>query len=189
MDFANTARPESDPAGTLGSWRELIDFLELRGAVSRSEGAALRAMGEQDARACAAALERALSLRETIRAMLAAMADRRTLKVEWIAALNQVMVWGAGSARLDRRANGWQLAFTPSSAEPFWALAPIGRSMADLVAQGRGREIKRCANPRCVLYFRDRSRAHRRRWCSMAVCGNRMKVAAHARRHGRRRST
>jgi predicted RNA-binding Zn ribbon-like protein len=80
------------------------------------------------------------------------------------------------------------LGFTPMSAEPFRALAPIARSMADLVSQGRRAEIKRCANPRCVLYFRDRSRAHRRRWCSMAVCGNRMKVAAHARRHGRRRS-
>jgi predicted RNA-binding Zn ribbon-like protein len=188
VDFANTARLEGDPAGTLGSWRELIDFIELRGAVSRSESAALRAMGEQDARTCAATLDRALSLRETIRAMLAAMADRRTLRAEWIAAVNQALVWGAGSARLERRASGWQLGFTPMSAEPFRALAPIARSMADLVSQGRRAEIKRCANPRCVLYFRDRSRAHRRRWCSMAVCGNRMKVAAHARRHGRRRS-
>jgi predicted RNA-binding Zn ribbon-like protein len=60
--------------------------------------------------------------------------------------------------------------------------------MAGLAASPAGSQIKRCANPRCVLYFRDTSRTRRRRWCSMAVCGNRMKVAAHARRHGRRRS-
>jgi predicted RNA-binding Zn ribbon-like protein len=71
--------------------------------------------------------------------------------------------------------------------EPLRALAPIARSIADLIAQGGGVRIRKCANPRCVLYFRDTSRTGRRRWCSMAVCGNRMKVAAHIRRHGRYR--
>jgi predicted RNA-binding Zn ribbon-like protein len=186
IDFANTAGPASDPG--LSSWRELVDFVELRSAVSRSDCAALRAMGERDARACTVALDQALALREVVRALLGAMADRRAPKAEWIAVINQALVWGAGSPRLERRAGGWQLGFIPSWTEPRRALAPIARAMADLVAQGRGVEIKRCANPRCVLYFRDRSRAHRRRWCSMAVCGNRMKVAAHARRHGRRRA-
>jgi len=63
----------------------------------------------------------------------------------------------------------------------------VARALALLIAGGPGAGVRRCANPACVLYFRDRSRARRRRWCSMAVCGNRMKVAAHARRHGRRR--
>jgi predicted RNA-binding Zn ribbon-like protein len=147
----------------------------------------LRAMGERDARACAAALDQARALRDTVRDVLGALAARRALKAEWIAAINQALVWGAGSLRLERQGRGWQLGFIPSWTEPFRALAPIARAAADLVAQPRGGEIKRCANPRCVLYFRDRSRAHRRRWCSMAVCGNRMKVATHARRHGRRR--
>jgi predicted RNA-binding Zn ribbon-like protein len=187
IDFANTIGPAANPSGGLGSWRDLVDFLELRAAVTRSESAALRKMGERDARACAAALDQALTLRESVRALLGAMADRRALKAEWIAAINQALVWGAGSPRLERGDGGWRLGFIPSWTEPFRALAPIAWAMAALVEQGRRVEIKRCANPRCVLYFRDRSRAHRRRWCSMAVCGNRMKVAAHTRRHGRRR--
>jgi predicted RNA-binding Zn ribbon-like protein len=187
VDFANTAGSEGDAAGGLESWRDLVDFIELHGAVSRSEGAVLRAMGERDARACVAALDQARALRETARDVLAAMAGRRALKAQWIAAINQALVWGAGSARLERGVRGWQLGFVASWTEPFRALAPVARAIADLVARGQGHEIKRCANPRCVLYFLDRSRARRRRWCSMAVCGNRMKVAAHARRHGRRR--
>lgn len=187
IDFANTARPEGDPAGALRSWRDLVDFLELRGAVSRSEAGALRTMGERDARACAAALEQALDLRETVRAVLSAMAARRPLQADWVAAINQALVWGAGSERLERDARGWRVGFSPSWTEPFRALAPIARSIAGLAVLGRGTEVRKCANPRCVLYFRDRSRARRRRWCSMAVCGNRMKVAAHARRRGRRR--
>jgi predicted RNA-binding Zn ribbon-like protein len=187
VDFANTAGAGGDPAGGLESWRDLVDFIELHGAVGRSEGAMLRAMGERDAGACAAALDQARALRDTVREVLGALAARRPLKAEWIAAFNQALVWGAGSFRLERRGSGWQLGFIPSWTEPFRALAPIARAVADVVAQRRGGEIKRCANPRCVLYFRDRSRARRRRWCSMAVCGNRMKVATHARRHGRRR--
>jgi predicted RNA-binding Zn ribbon-like protein len=179
VDFANIVGAGGDLAGGLESWRDLVDFIELHGAVGGSEGAMLRAMGERDARACAAALDQARALRDTVRDVLGALAARRALKAEWIAAINQALVWGAGSLRLERQGRGWT--------EPFRALAPIARAAADLVAQPRGGEIKRCANPRCVLYFRDRSRAHRRRWCSMAVCGNRMKVAAHARRHGRRR--
>ena len=38
-------------------------------------------------------------------------------------------------------------------------------------------------NDECRLFLLDRSRAHRARWCSMAVCGNRNKVASFARRH------
>lgn len=189
VDFANLAGVDGDPAGGLDSWRDLVDFVELHGAVSRAEGAALRAMAERDAQACAAATDESRALRDTAREVLAALAGRRAIKAEWIATINRVLVWGAGASRLERRARGWQLGFVPSWTEPFRALAPIARALADLVAHGEGDQIRRCANPRCSLYFRDRSRAHRRRWCSMAVCGNRMKVAAHARRHGRRRGS
>lgn len=41
------------------------------------------------------------------------------------------------------------------------------------------RRVHRCANPACVLLFLDVSKAGRRRWCDMAVCGNRAKAAAH----------
>jgi predicted RNA-binding Zn ribbon-like protein len=37
--------------------------------------------------------------------------------------------------------------------------------------------IRRCEHPECVLWFYDRTKAHKRRWCSMALCGNRHKVA------------
>ncbi|HEU4437710.1 MAG TPA: CGNR zinc finger domain-containing protein [Methylomirabilota bacterium] len=187
IDFANLRGVDGDPAGGLGSWRDLLDFLELHEAVSRSEGRALRAMAERDARGCEAALDQARSLRQTVRDVVSTLSRRRALQAQWIAAVNQALAWGAGWPRLERGADGWQPGFVPACEEPVRALAPIARAVADLIARGRGEAIRRCANPRCSLYFRDRSRGRRRRWCSMAVCGNRMKVAAHARRHGRRR--
>ncbi|MGF7031144.1 putative RNA-binding Zn ribbon-like protein [Paenibacillus mucilaginosus] len=43
-------------------------------------------------------------------------------------------------------------------------------------------KLKRCENPACILYFYDNSRNQSRRWCSMAGCGNRIKVGLHYKR-------
>lgn len=37
--------------------------------------------------------------------------------------------------------------------------------------------IHQCENPDCILFFYDNSKNHKRRWCSMKTCGNRMKAA------------
>ncbi|GAA2441343.1 CGNR zinc finger domain-containing protein [Actinomadura vinacea] len=39
--------------------------------------------------------------------------------------------------------------------------------------------IKACAHSDCILHFYDTSQNGTRRWCSMAVCGNRAKAARH----------
>ena len=36
--------------------------------------------------------------------------------------------------------------------------------------------LKHCEHKDCVLWFYDKTKAHKRRWCSMKVCGNRHKV-------------
>ena len=186
VDFANTVSRGPEGAEMLGSWRALIDFLELRGGLGRDEGAALRAMAAADARGCAVALDRAHALRATAREVLATLAARRPVPAAMVEQVNEALGWGLGAGRLVRQGPGWGLAHAPSVGGPLRALAPMARALAQLIVAGRGSGIRRCANPACALYFRDRSRARRRRWCSMAVCGNRMKVAAHTRRHGRR---
>jgi predicted RNA-binding Zn ribbon-like protein len=188
VDFANTVFSPGDSTGSLHSWLDLIDFLELRGGLVPGDGAMLRAMGATEARRCAAAFAQALRLRETIRAMLGAMASKRPMRAQWVGEVNEALETGVGASRLLRQDTGWRLGLSPGPAGPLQALAPIARAIAELVVSGRTVEIGKCANPRCLLFFRDRSRTRRRRWCSMAVCGNRMKVAAHLRRHGRRRS-
>jgi predicted RNA-binding Zn ribbon-like protein len=39
--------------------------------------------------------------------------------------------------------------------------------------------LRPCANDECALFLVDRSKANTARWCSMAVCGNRMKARRH----------
>jgi predicted RNA-binding Zn ribbon-like protein len=61
-------------------------------------------------------------------------------------------------------------------------LFPIANAMAQLVCEEDFRHVKACEGPRCTLIFLDRTRGHARRWCSMLVCGNRAKQAAHRQR-------
>ncbi|MFJ4467934.1 CGNR zinc finger domain-containing protein [Streptomyces sp. NPDC089424] len=42
--------------------------------------------------------------------------------------------------------------------------------------------LRPCANPECRLFLIDRSKTNKARWCSMAVCGNRMKARRHYQR-------
>jgi predicted RNA-binding Zn ribbon-like protein len=50
-----------------------------------------------------------------------------------------------------------------------------------LAKRGPGR-LRPCANDECRLFLIDRSKANTARWCSMAVCGNRMKARRHYQR-------
>jgi predicted RNA-binding Zn ribbon-like protein len=50
-----------------------------------------------------------------------------------------------------------------------------------LAKHGSGR-LRPCANDECRLFLIDRSKANVARWCSMAICGNRMKARRHYQR-------
>ncbi len=58
-------------------------------------------------------------------------------------------------------------------------LQPIAEAMAEVVTSADFSLVKHCEGASCTLCFYDTTRRHARRWCSMAVCGNRAKQAAH----------
>ena len=62
----------------------------------------------------------------------------------------------------------------PRRALARWAAALARFPQAAMLHQRRA-----CAGAACTLVFLDGTRSHARRWCSMAVCGNRAKAAAH----------
>lgn len=57
-------------------------------------------------------------------------------------------------------------------------IALVAMQVALLVTTEQPALVKRCAGPACTLWFLDRTKAHRRLFCSAAVCGNRAKVTA-----------
>jgi predicted RNA-binding Zn ribbon-like protein len=67
---------------------------------------------------------------------------------------------------------------------------PVAEAAVDLLATGDFNLVKRCEDHTCVRWFLDQTKSHRRRWCSMELCGNRHKVAAYrARRRDQRVSS
>jgi predicted RNA-binding Zn ribbon-like protein len=66
-------------------------------------------------------------------------------------------------------------------------LLPIAEALARFVCSGDLTYVKACEGPMCTLFFADHTRSRARRWCSMSICGNRAKQAAHRRRLKRKR--
>jgi len=63
------------------------------------------------------------------------------------------------------------------------AFGPLLDDIVTLLTTADRSRIRKCAN--CVLHFYDTSKKGTRRWCSMQMCGNRLKVAAYAARQRR----
>ena len=64
---------------------------------------------------------------------------------------------------------------------------PLVDAAADLICNYDFKLIRSCEGSACCLMFLDRTKAHARRWCSMAVCGNRAKAEAHRARTAQKR--
>lgn len=61
-------------------------------------------------------------------------------------------------------------------------LSLLARDAVELFAGPQSGLVKQCHSEACTIFFIDTSRAGDRRWCSMAACGNRAKVAEFRRR-------
>jgi predicted RNA-binding Zn ribbon-like protein len=58
--------------------------------------------------------------------------------------------------------------------------APIVDATGDLLVEAESPRIRKCEL--CVVHFFDTSKKGSRRWCSMNICGNKLKVASYQRR-------
>ncbi|HYX00173.1 MAG TPA: CGNR zinc finger domain-containing protein [Candidatus Elarobacter sp.] len=178
VDFANAT-----PLNANLSWERLILFLESTDIVSSERGAHLLSLPQSDLQAAQALLQKAWRLGSALRKVFAAMIRKQRILAEWIAPINEILRITEGHDELVGQDNSWKIEFVAREGGLDWLLAAVARSGAEIVAEGARARLRVCANPGCGMFFYDNSRTRRRRWCSMAVCGNRSKVAAFARNH------
>ncbi len=178
LDFVNTMPTHSEL-----SWNGLILFLEVARVVSSERGAQLLALPQSDPQAAEGLLLKARRLRASLRKAFTAMHRKQKITVELVEPVNEILRITEGHDELVYENGAWRIEFIAREGGLDWLLAAVARSAAELVAEGTGARLRLCSNPHCGLFFYDKSRTHRRRWCSMAVCGNRSKVAAFARKH------
>jgi predicted RNA-binding Zn ribbon-like protein len=121
-------------------------------------------------------LKEARELREIV---LAAVKDRKSGKKPSLVALNRFLGDAPSHAALtidDARNIRVTRVYGKETAEAF--LAPVAEAVADLLEDGDFDLVRHCEGKACVLWFYDRTKGHRRRWCTATGCGNRAKVAA-----------
>ncbi|MFJ8583990.1 CGNR zinc finger domain-containing protein [Streptomyces sp. NPDC093595] len=121
-------------------------------------------------RADARTLEHTLAARDALAAVVASPGDRAAA-----ARLNEVLAHGRIRAVLGPGGPAEEAEFADPSWGPGWLAA---RDYLHLLHTAPDR-IRACAHESCVLHFLDTSRNGTRRWCSMAVCGNRAKASRH----------
>ncbi len=135
--------------------------------------------GEERARL----LDAALALRDTA---LDLVEKRKRGERGDPAELNRVLSLGKACHELVWNDDGSpSLALRQRADSPEALLLPIAEALGRLLAHVDFQLVRQCEGDACTLWFHDHTKAHHRRWCSQASCGNRMKVAAwRARKRG-----
>lgn len=143
----------------------VIDWLITAGLVSKGTEAP------------AGLLTEARQLRDALRAVVHAAMHSVAVNLD---AVNRILEKGHPLTRLqwDEDAQRYRVDFHADSHSAESLLWPVADALVKLVTGDKFEFVRQCEAHNCILLFHDLSKSHRRRWCSMATCGNRMKVAA-----------
>ena len=120
-------------------------------------------------------LEQGRALRSLVRTLVQA---RKAGEEPGVASLNDVLHRHISSPSVTRRPDGsyaiTRIAYGDAGAA---LLGPVAEAAAQLLVEGDFALVRQCDHDDCILWFYDRTKSHKRRWCSMAQCGNRHKAA------------
>ncbi len=187
LDFLNSvATPVDVPIDWIDDGEGLLRWLEQAGLVPRETLAAMRKQalpGELDNVA-----DQARSLREWFRTFVNSHRGKPLASeaLNDLEPLNRLLERDEGFSRIVTRKPGedHELCLQPMRKwrSPESLLLPIGEALGRFVCTEDFSDVKACEGHACTLMFVDHTRGRRRRWCSMAMCGNRSKQAAHRHR-------
>jgi|KBSMisStandDraft_5_1062788.scaffolds.fasta_scaffold187873_3 predicted RNA-binding Zn ribbon-like protein len=182
IDFLNTAyAPGGVLVETIGDGRALLDWMMGAGLVDKDEAARLARRFTR--KSLDAAAEEARTVREWARTWIEAWrANPARDYGDEIAALNKLLARESRGRELVANKRRLELIERPHFEDARELIAPIALEIARLVTQEDPSLVKACAGTECTLQFLDRTKAHRRVFCSATACGNRAKVAAFRRR-------
>ena len=183
LDFLNT-RPVQDGEAVelLPDFAALLRWFQAAGLLSPRRVAGVERQWGRSARA-RRTVEAIRGLREKLRKQVLEWEQGNAVHRSVIDEVNRLATAYPMFTRL--KTNGGELSaelyFLPRSPEGL--LAPLAHAAAILFANTNRGRVRKC--DQCALHFVDTSKKGTRRWCSMQLCGNRLKVAAYA---ARRRS-
>jgi predicted RNA-binding Zn ribbon-like protein len=187
LDFLNSiATPVDTPVDWLDSGDGLLRWL------AEAELAPADALNELKARAMPRELDKvadqACALREWFRKFVHKHMGRPLppKALQELGPLNKLLQRDETFSQISRprERDGERFELRPMRRwrSPETLLLPIAEALAKFVCEEDFARVKACEGHRCTLVFADHTRTQARRWCSMAICGNRAKQAAHRNR-------
>jgi predicted RNA-binding Zn ribbon-like protein len=174
LDFVNTRRNRE--AGRADEVAEYLrgpeDFTAWLSAAGLCPAGVSPALDE-------ATFAGALALREAISALVTATVVGDSAPAAAVRCVNTWLALRPQRPVLHLEAGVPVLGPAPAARTPRGVLAMIAADAAELLGTDLRERLRICPGPGCRGRFLDDSPAGRRRWCSMAVCGNRNKAAMH----------
>ncbi len=173
LDFANTIERGGNESGVewFESYEDIVAWAASTPSYNQDDVSLYLSLSESDRNA---AFLEALKLRQAIRAVFTAIANKETPHKDSLDFLNKKISLLFSRASFDV-SNGEVLFCIPKGGKPEDILNPIIVSSAKTLERSRNLLIKKCSRDDCTWVFIDTTKNKKRRWCEMAVCGNRTK--------------
>jgi predicted RNA-binding Zn ribbon-like protein len=182
LDFLNT-KPilEGTPRELLPNASALVRWLAASGIVKTEKDRELVRAWSHTARA-ERFVRKLVAFRERLRAAILRLESGLAPGDSFLAEMNMLLGIYPQRSILTKRGSKVSLnrSFEPRKSEDTWI--PILAATTELLSTLEPSRIRKCESESCVIHFYDTSKRGSRRWCSMNICGNRLKVAAYQRR-------
>ena len=183
LDFINTQLVlNGQPADLLATFSDLVMWLVQVHLLTQNEAKKIEKQWGSQVKGTEI-LEQTRAFRATLREMVERIAVGRPVPQAGIEAINEMLRYRVGYPQLTRRSGKFERRYQAEPRDANHLLGLLAEAASDLLCTSDFSLIKKCQNPACILFFYDTTKNHARHWCSMSLCGNRSKVAAHYRRH------
>lgn len=181
LDFANTLswRRSPAPVERINQVRDLGSWARQVGLISKKKEAELGRWALENPRRSAAWLREARHLREMIFVVFAASAEGHAVPEDQLNELTTSIREAIRRSRLTLAGNRYRWSVADDRDAIRAILDAVAVSAESLLRSEDFARIGECSGRDCRWLWIDRTKNQSRRWCDMAVCGNRAKVHRH----------
>jgi len=177
LDFVNTEMvQEGRPVDLLLEVKNLFEWYDQAGFRVRA------AAGLKSTQLADELLTEAHTFRSSLRAALRIITVEGFVPSEILHKTNHYLTRKNRWFELTKASDGFSLHDHWLVEHPEDVCSPIAQSFAQFLPSAELGRLRKCKNPDCVLFFYDTSKSGTRAWCSLDICGNKLRVAAFRRR-------
>lgn len=178
LDFANTVAFRADPGKKQDHLLRSEDVRRWASQAQLPDRAAINSPPPMGI----AALRRIRAVREELFAVFHAIASDAPIPADRLERVGKAL--HDCCARRCLSVEGAEVRWTwrPGAPCADYVLYPVLTAATSLLTSDSRGLVRQCEDAGCGWLFVDRSNARKRRWCSMADCGNRHKARKHYRR-------